>query len=197
MQIRVRHAAKGFIEHGHLFGHHAFVVEPDEAGLERSVDGLVDEILRSKMERVHIVVPRGGMHESSAVARGLGKADPTISVSMAFLPGETAMPDRYVYEGILVIPSNHVLASSELDCRAGSVHLGHWPGAPTLGVLTCACDAPYGYFLVLKREDIGHAKVWMQFSGDSHWQIIPYHPLNHMFEGAEIDQSLDARAGEP
>jgi hypothetical protein len=116
---------------------------------------------------------------------------------MAFPPH---LPDQrpccageVLYDSVLVLREGDPFTAGELRVQCGSVSVHYWPGAAAAELVATRVEAPYGYFLVLRRHEIGTAKVWL--NGDTaeaqEWQIAPFHPLNDAFEAAEIEQILD------
>ena len=61
-----------------------------------------------------------------------------------------------------------------------------WPGENKLKLITDTCDAPYGFFLVLAKPEIGEAKVWMRTRRDAEWQIRPRYDFADV-EPAEME----------
>ncbi len=165
------------------------VVQFTSTGREIGFAEIARMALSSKCRRVHVQVDASNGSEGKDLAVYLSNALPSVTVAMGMSPGVRLGNSLLVYETVLSIRSGDLYLPSELEHRAGSVSVHYWPGAPTLDIITDRCDAPYGYFLVLPREDIGTAKVWMANQPDSMWQIIHAYPLDES-EPAEFAHHL-------
>lgn len=175
-------ASRGFIEHGHLYGAYALIVNCDNADAARDMPPV---LLR---ERVHFIInsPAAAVLAGD-LAREVGKRGNPMSASVR--AGVTINYSTLAYESVLVYGSTdhiletHLLDGSEHSVSSVSVH--GWQGSGVLDTLERQFEAHRGRFLVLPPDDIGDAKVWLTATRNPRWKIIPAYPFNRA-ENAEL-----------
>lgn len=186
-------AGPGYIEHGHLYGHRAFIFRLDRVDGDREAVADTDELsarfAASRMGRVHIVSRLGHVPEAQALAQACLRHDRNAVVSLTFGAEDDAPADldRLGYDiVVLARPGDHISAAL-VDVPSTSVSVHGWPGAATMALLADHCDAPNGYFVFVSGPEVGAAKVWMNETGDSVWQVMPYYSLDTMMEPSEVE----------
>ncbi len=192
MSVNVKSSGPGFVEHGQLFGHRACIVALAPGAAATDVGVVAEEACSHGYDRIHIVAEPGCGAQIGPLRDALLAIDQLLSISGAFRPGDRPALARHLWDSVLVVADGDAVSSSMLeDLEVGAISVHGWPGSGTLQLIADKVDAPYGYFLVLPRGDIGVAKVWLSCTNDHDWQIIPYHPLNSTYEAAEIDQIVN------
>ena len=186
-RVDIESAGPGFIPHGHLMGTRAFVIRMSagEGAACPTVSELRAEVQRHKMTRVHIIAAPRGSQAGADLAHFLSAELEHVTATMSFHAGEFLTSEALVYESVLLVAPGDLFSSEDLDRRAGSVSVSYWPGSAVMEILSGTCDAPYGQFLVLPREDFGEAKVWLSTSDEPHWQLLPRHDYDQI-EDAEL-----------
>ncbi len=196
MRLPIVKAEAGYIEHGHLYGFRCFRVVVAADGDMTRADRIIAQYDDLDIARVHIVVSDAALvADAGRLAAAFHEAGAITTI--AFPPHHEEQRPRCVnevlYDSVLVVREGELFTADQLKVQCGSVSVHHWPGAAAAELLSTRIEAPYGYFLVLRRHEIGTAKVWL--NGDSaeaqEWQIAPFHPLNDAFEAAEIEHILD------
>ncbi len=145
-------------------------------------------------ERVHFFIPDAG--REGAIAAGWASTAAMVlqkggvqNVSACVRPGVFLTSDPLAYQSVLRVTDADFASfvGIDLDTRIGSASVHFWPGSGLLNILTERLHAPLGLFLIVRREDIGAAKVWLHASPQPRWKIVPSHPLNDL-EAAEFDE---------
>lgn len=188
-RVEVASVGPGFVADGHLFGSRAFVVEVTAGGGDAETPAyheLLDRLRRSGLSRLHVVVAPRCMLAAADLLHYLADNAP-VTPTMAFPPGEFPRTEALVYESVLSVRPGASWGAGDLDVRAGSVSVHYWPGEAVLRGLAEQCPSPYGRFLVLPREDVGAAKVWMASARDDQWQLLPAYDFE-VTEPAEAEQ---------
>lgn len=185
-RLNVLRAEPGFITHGHLYGAPAFLVDlaAGEGHDVYTYHEMADRARRSRAARVHITAAPLGSLDAVDLAHYLANHCQA-TVTIAFHAGEMLAADPLVYDSVLLVSPGVFYAADELDRRAGSVCVQHWPGERALQVLAEHCDSPFGLFLVLPPKDFGEAKVWLAQSMDARWHLLPAHDYTRL-EDAEL-----------
>lgn len=187
MQPRLTH---GFIEHGHARGEPALIVECSP-GMRCTPEFLIEHARPG--ERIHFFLTHVDQHVAdyvSVLARRLREAG-LYNLSACYRPGDRFDLEVLAYEAIMRVTEDDTpnVTASVLDPRIASVSVHYWPGSPMLELLAAHIPASRGLFLVLDREDLGHAKVYLRGAPQTRWRIVHTYPLNDL-EAAEFEEML-------
>ena len=190
MQPRLTH---GFIEHGHARGEPALIVECSP-GMRCTPEFLIEHALPG--ERIHFFLTHVDAHTAayvSVLARMLMNCG-LYNLSVCFRPGDRIDLEVLAYQSIMRVTEDDTpqVTASALDPNTASVSVHFWPGSPMLELFATHLAAPRGLFLVLDREDLGHAKVYLRGAPQTRWRIVHTYPLNDL-EAAEFEEMLRER----
>ena len=195
-RVDVAHAGPGWITHGHLYGHRAFVVDmlEDGPGDRPTYHEVADRLRRSGLLRLHIVSPPGDAHLAYSLCQYLTGLVQGVTPTLAYRAGDYLDSDPLVYESVLVVRPGDDLVRLRLDRRAGSVSVHGWCGGETLRTVDDECEAPYGQYLVLPPSDVGEAKTWLSQQREGRWQLLPAHDFDTV-EPAEMERHMGSAHG--
>jgi hypothetical protein len=186
-RLDVAQHGPGFITHGHLYGHRAYVIElcsgEGDAGAPM-YEEIVDAVRRSKLARVHVIAAVRGSAAAVDLIHYLNEKV-VVEATMSFHAGEHLTAEALVYESVLIVDPGDLFVAEDLDRRAGSISVSYWPGERVVRMLAAVCDAPFGKYFVLPPSDFGEAKVWLAQTGDAEWQLLPSHDFTRA-ENAEL-----------
>lgn len=175
----------GYIQHGHLYGHRAFIIEiasrDDDLKdtLVMSMTDVARMIVQAKVNRVIMHAGPETIAETRDLSEYLGNALPRVDRVYAVTPGAAlTWHDVQTYDTVLVLRRGDLYLPSELPQYIGSVSVQNWIGIDDLERVQEITQATQGYYIVLPREDLGNAKIWLSATGGGVWQLIPQYDLD-------------------
>jgi hypothetical protein len=185
---------RGFVEHGHLYGAPALLVDvgsPEMLEME-----FIYSTARACGVRVHMVVrgERDSGTAAAALARYLRHArrPGQVIASASISPGVAVPDDPLAYASVYVVDAETAsrVRPSNVDPRVASVSVHCWPGSSTMDVLSAQCSAPEGRHIIVEGDDVGRAKVWMQSNPVPPWKLMRAYDLNGGVERAEYQEMV-------
>lgn len=177
---------RGYIEHGHLYGHSATIV---------TLDALGQPVFSSKdipaKGIVYLFCKSSGNHgqrEADFACSVARRVRPDgAHVAACIRPGIEISDTRLCEASVLRVTPEDVkrVFPGVPPERIGSISVHGWHGAGVMRALQHT--SPYkGRHLILDNAEIGQAKAWLHDEDAYAWRIVPQHPLNEI-ETAELE----------